>query len=205
MRMLLTMILAFLAGPALAQTAAPDAPLPRVEIVTTAGKFTVELDTKRAPITAGNFLKYVDQKRLDGATFYRVSRVAERFGFVQFGVNGDPKKILPPIKLETTTITGIKHLDGTLSNPRLAPGTGRGEFTIMLGDQPGMDADPSRPDDATKTNLGYAAFGHVVDGMDVVVKIFGAPNSPTATVRGSFKGEVPVVPVRIISARRVKA
>lgn len=206
MRMLLTMILALLAGPALAQTApapAPEAPLPRVEIITTEGAFILEIDIRKAPITAANFLRYVDQKRLDGITFYRVTRVAEHFGFVQFGVNGDPKRVLPPIKHERTSLTGLLHLDGTISVARNAPGTARGEFTISIGDQPGLDADPSRPDDKDHTNLGYATFGRVVSGMDVVLKIFGAPISPTATVRGAFKGEVPVAPVRVIKAIRV--
>ena len=123
---------------------------------------------------------------------------------MQFGVNGDPKRVLPTIKFEPTSLTGLKHLDGTLSTPRLGLDTGRGEFTIMLGDQPGMDADPSKPADALKTNLGYAAFGHVVAGMDVLLKIFDAAVSPTATVRGAFKGEVPVAAVKILTARRVK-
>ncbi|MEO5494452.1 MAG: peptidylprolyl isomerase [Sphingomonas sp.] len=176
-------------------------PLPRVAIETTVGRFVVEAETKRAPISAGNFLRYVDQKRLDGLSFYRVVKVDTRFGFVQFGTNGDPAKTLPPIKHEPTTLTGIQHLDGTLSTPRLKPGTARGDFTIMLGDQrPSMDADPSKPGD----NLGYAAFGRVVEGIDVVLKIFDAPVSKTAAIRGAFKGEIPVAPVRILSARRVK-
>jgi peptidyl-prolyl cis-trans isomerase A (cyclophilin A) len=215
MRKLLTIILGMLAIPALAQTTPAPAPvptpsptpvagppLPRVAIETTAGRFVVEADTKRAPITAGNFLHYVDQKRLDGITFYRVVKVDTRFGFVQFGTNSDPAKTLPPIKHEPTTLTGIQHLDGVLSTPRLRPGTARGDFTIMLGDQrPSMDADPSKPGD----NLGYAAFGRVVEGMDVVLKIFDAPVSPTASIRGAFKGEIPTAPVRIVSARRVKS
>lgn len=207
MRTLLTIILGLLAIPALAQTTpAPSptsgaSPLPRVAIETSLGRFVVEADTVRAPISAGNFLRYVDQKRLDGITFYRVVKVADRFGFVQFGVNGDPKRVLPPIKHEPTTLTGIRHLDGVLSTPRLAPGTARGDFTIMLGDQPSMDADPAKPGD----NMGYAAFGRVVEGMDVVLRIFDAPVSPTASLRGgAFKGEIPVAAVRVVSARRAK-
>ncbi|THD37039.1 MAG: peptidylprolyl isomerase [Sphingomonas sp.] len=199
-----------LAAPLLAQTTpaptatpAPPTPgLPLVAIQTTAGRIVVEADTRRAPITAGNFLRYVDMKKLDGVTFYRVVKAADRFGFVQFGVNGDPAKVLPPIKHEPTTLTGIQHLDGVLSTPRLRPGSARGDFTIMLGDQrPSMDADPSKPGD----NLGYAAFGRVVEGMDVVLKIFDAPDNPTGSIRGAFRGEVPVAPVRIVSARRVKS
>jgi peptidyl-prolyl cis-trans isomerase A (cyclophilin A) len=83
--------------------------------------------------------------------------------------------------------------------PRLAPGSARGEFTISVGAQPSFDADPTRPGD----NLGYAAFGRVVEGMDVIHKIFDAPTSPTKTLQGSFKGEVPVTPVKVLTARRV--
>jgi peptidyl-prolyl cis-trans isomerase A (cyclophilin A) len=219
MRRLITMTLGVLATPALAQTSPAPAPqpmptptvaptpaaaLPRVKIDTTLGSFTVEVETAKAPVTAANFLHYVDQKKLDGITFYRTCKVADKFGFVQFGTNGDPKRTLPPIKHEPTTITGLKHLSGTLSTARLAPGSARGDFTISVGDQPSFDADPTRPDDATKTNLGYAAFGRVVDGMDVVLKIFDAPVDPNATVRGSFKGEVPAAPVKVLTARRVK-
>lgn len=219
MRRLITMTLGLLATPVLAQTAPAPVPqpapaptvaptpavaLPRVQITTTVGSFTVEVETVKAPVTAANFLHYVDQKKLDGITFYRTCKVADKFGFVQFGTNGDPKRTLPPIKHEPTTITGLKHLDGTLSTARLAPGSARGDFTISVGDQPSFDADPAKPDDALKINLGYAAFGRVVDGMDVVLKIFDAPVDPSAMVRGSFKGEVPASPVKVLTARRVK-
>lgn len=218
MRRLITLTLGLLATPVLAQTSpvplpqpgpapavarTPAPALPRVKIDTTAGSFTVEVETVKAPVSAANFLHYVDQKKLDGITFYRTCKVADKFGFVQFGTNGDPKRTLPPIKHEPTTITGLKHLNGTLSTARLAPGSARGDFTISVGDQPSFDADPTKPDDALKTNLGYAAFGRVVDGMDVVLKIFDAPVDPNATVRGSFKGEVPAAPVKVLSARRV--
>jgi peptidyl-prolyl cis-trans isomerase A (cyclophilin A) len=207
----LSLVLALAASPVVAQMApapvatptpvtTPAPALPRVAIDTAEGRFVLELETKKAPVTAANFLRYVDQKRLDGTIVYRVSHVATRFGFIQFGANGDPKRSLPPIRHEPTTLTGVKHLDGTISTARLAPGTARGEFTIMLGDQPALDADPAKPGD----NLGFAAFGRVVEGMDVVLRIFDAPLDPAATVRGSFKGEVPAKPVRILSARRVK-
>ena len=178
----------------------PDPSLPRVAVDTSEGRFVLAIESKKAPATAANFLRYVDGGRLDGRRVYRVSHVAERFGFIQFGMNGDPKLSLAPIKHEPTTLTGVKHLEGTISTARLASGTARGEFTIMIGDQPGLDADPSKPGD----NLGYAAFGRVVEGFDVVLKIFGKPIDPAATVRGSFKGEVPAVPVRILTARRVR-
>lgn len=201
MRRLITLFLALIALPAAAQTTPGDgvAALPRVALETSAGRVVIEVDTVRAPITARNFLRYVDQKRLDGMRFYRVAKVAANFGFVQFGVNGDGKLSLPPIRHEPTTQTGIKHLDGAISTARLAPGTARGEFTISIGDQPSFDTDPAKPGD----NAGYAAFGRIVEGRDVLMTIFDSPVSPTATNRGAFKGEVPVAPVKIVTARRI--
>ncbi|MDG2532280.1 peptidylprolyl isomerase [Sphingomonas sp. HITSZ_GF] len=203
-RSMLALLLPLLAAPALAQTVPAPVPvpaLPRVTITTAQGAFTVEVDNVHAPITGNNFLRYVDQKRLDGASFYRVVKVADHYGFVQFGVQNAPAKVLPPIRHEPTTQTGIQHLDFTLSSPRRAVGTAQGEFTIMLGDQSAsMDADPAKPGD----NLGYAAFAHVVEGQDVVLKIFDAPVSPDASIRGAFKGEVPAAPVKILTARRIK-
>jgi peptidyl-prolyl cis-trans isomerase A (cyclophilin A) len=199
-RRAVVLALALLAGVADAQQAPTPAPLPRVALETTAGRIVIEADIVHAPVTAGNFLKYVDGKRLDGVVFYRTVKVADRFGFVQFGTNGDPKRVLPPIRHEPTTQTGLHHTDGAISVARFAPGTARGDFTISVGDQsPALDADPAKPGD----NLGYAAFGRVVEGMDTIVTILDAPVSPTATVRGSFKGEVPVTTVRVLTARRV--
>lgn len=193
-------------SPAMAQQVAAPAPapapvvLPRVALDTTAGRIVIEADTAHAPITAGNFLKYVDGHRLDGVVFYRAVKVADQFGFIQFGTNGDPKRVLPPIKHEPTTQTGLHHTSGAISVARFEPGSARGDFTISVGDQsPSLDADPAKPGD----NLGYAAFGHVVEGMDVVTKILDTPVSPTATVNGAFKGQVPVETIRVISARRV--
>ncbi|MEI9852518.1 MAG: peptidylprolyl isomerase [Sphingomonas sp.] len=189
----------FLAMPAAAQTDAPaPAPAPRtvkVAIETSEGRIVAAIEVERAPVTAANFLRYVDQKRLDGTVFYRSVQVQPRFGFVQFGVQNAPKRVLPPIKHEPTTLTGIKHLDGTLSIGRFEPGSARGDFTIMVGDQPGMDADPGRPGD----NLGYAAFGRVVEGMEVVHKILDGAKKPG----GYFKDQELVTPVKILSVRRV--
>ena len=195
------------ATPAIAQEAGPppmsasvDPSLPRVALHTIAGDFTVAVEVVKAPITAANFLKYVAENRLDGVKFYRTVKVADRFGFVQFGVDNDPKRVLPPIRHEPTTATGLSHLDGTLSVTRFEPGSARGDFTISLGDQSYLDADPAKPGD----NQGYAAFAHVVEGMDTILKIFDAPVSPTKKQRGSFKGEVPEQPVTLIDARRVE-
>jgi len=191
--------------PALAQEAvpmvAPPPPKPatqRVAIDTSMGRIVLEIETQRAPITARNFLRYADQKRLDGIAFYRTVKVADKFGFIQFGIDNDPKRILPPIKHEPTTLTGVKHVNGAISTARLAPGTARGEFTISVGDQPSLDADPSKPGD----NLGYAAFGKVVEGMEVVWKILDAPTSPTAG-EGVMKGQMLSPKIRILKVSRV--
>lgn len=183
--------------------ATPAPALPRVALETAMGRIVIELETKRAQITAGNFLRYVDQKRLDGVKFYRTVKAGEKFGFVQFGVAGDPKRMLPPIAHERTDVTGVKHLSGAISTARFEPGSARGEFTISVGDQPSLDANPSAPADATQTNLGYAAFGRVVEGMDVIERIMNAPIDPNKTDQGSFKGEIPVAAVVVTSARRV--
>ncbi|WP_445949850.1 peptidylprolyl isomerase [Sphingomonas sp. 2378] len=196
------LLLALQVAPAPIATPTPtvaEAPKPvmvRVAMQTSLGPVVLDLDRTHAPITTANFLRYVDQHRLDGVTFYRTVRPAADFGFVQFGIQNEPKRILPPIAHEPTTKTGIKHTDGTISVARLAPGSARGDFTIMVGDQPSLDADPSKPGD----NLGYAAFGHVVEGMDVIHRILDAPADPA---KGPFKGEMLAAPVKILSARRV--
>ena len=172
----------------------------RVVLTTSLGPITVALEKERAPITSANFLRYVDQKRFDGINFFRRSQAPGEptNGFVQAGTT-DPKRVLPPIAHEPTSKTGLTHGDGALSAPRFAPGTARGDFTIILGGAPWMDADPNAPGD----NLGFAVFGRVVEGMDVVAKILAAPTSTTKG-DGVFKGEILEPPVRIISARRTK-
>lgn len=211
---LATVLFLMIAAPVAAQapvaTVPTSAPAPvasppkfltvRVVIQTNLGPITVELEKQRAPITAGNFLKYVDQKRFDGVTFYRrvqTPGVAEQ-GFVQGGTT-DPKRVLPPIAHEPTTKTGLSHVDGALSAPRWAPGTARGDFTIMVGDAPWMDANPAAPGD----NLGYAVFGRVVEGMDIVRKILSAPVSKTKGV-GIMRGQMLEPQIKIVSMRRTK-
>lgn len=201
LRGLFLLIAGLLAFPAAAQTPVEPPANPRVALETGAGRIVIEVYQDKAPITARNFLRYVDAKRLDGMQFYRTVKVADHFGFVQFGVQNAPARIYPPIKHESTTQTGLRHLDGTLSTARFAPGSARGEFTVSVGDQPSFDADPTKPGD----NLGYAAFGRVVEGMDVILKVFDAPVSPDKTVQGAFKGEIPVAPVKILTARRIAA
>ena len=195
------------AAPAKRAKPVPPAPLPdivRVVMTTDLGVMTMDVDAKRAPITARNFINYVNQKRFDGTTFYRVMQLnwgTPPNGIIQAGPRGDPKSVLKPIAHEPTTTTGILHKAGTLSMARLAPGTATGDFTIMLSDQPYFDADPTREDPGSRD--GYAAFGQVVDGMEVARKIYDAPLSPTLG-EGILKGQMIEKPVRIIGARRVK-
>lgn len=199
-RAVLAVAAGLLAAPALGQDAPAPASLPRVALETGVGRVVIELAADKAPVTAANFLKYVDQKRLDGVTFYRTVKVADRYGFVQFGANGDPKRILPPIAHEPTTRTGLSHIEGTISVARFEPGSARGEFTISVGDNSrSLDANPAAPGD----NQGYAAFGRVVEGMEVIVTILDAPVSPTKTLSGVFQGQVPEAAVKVVTARRV--
>lgn len=178
--------------------AAPRPAVVHVSLVTSEGPILFELEKERAPITTANFLKYVDQKRLDGVTIYRAVNVAPGFGLIQGGVRNDPKRVLPNIAHEPTTKTGLSHVDGAISMPRAAPGTASGDFFITVGDLTSMDADPTKPGD----NQGFAVFGHVAEGMDVVRKILAAPTSPTAGP-AAMKGQMLLVPVKIVSARRV--
>lgn len=184
---------------------APPAPLPdtvRVDLVTQQGTIVVELDGKHAPISTANFLRYVDQRRFDGIAFFRSMRLAwgqQPNGLIQAGVSRIPGRALKPIAHEPTSTTGILHKAGTLSMARFAPGTATGDFSIMLSDMPGLDADPASADPEAKA--GYAAFGHVVDGMDVVQKIFESPLSATLG-DGVMKGQMIEKPVVILRARR---
>ena len=154
-RLLLALVMC-LAGPVVAQapTAAPATV--RVKLHTSAGDMIVALETQRAPITAGNFLHYVDTKRLDGTEFYRAMHTGADAGLVQGGVR-DGRKLFPPIAHEPTSQTGLRHVDGALSAPRLAVGTARGDFTIMVGDQPYLDAGPGRRETASATPCSAAS------------------------------------------------
>jgi peptidyl-prolyl cis-trans isomerase A (cyclophilin A) len=191
-------------APAPAAEPATGAPAPnptkliRVALKTTAGLITLDLDSTHAPITTANFLRYVAEHRFDGTSFYRAMKLEPGLGLVQGGVRNNPKRLLPPIAHEPTTQTGLSHDDGAISMARYAPGTAAGDFFIILRGMHALDADPSQPGD----NLGFAVFGHVVDGMDVVRKILDAPTSPTEG-EGVMKGQMITDPVQIISARRI--
>lgn len=182
-------------SPALAQPSASSDV--RVLLETAQGRIVVAVHSAKAPITAANFLRYVDQKRLDGTAFYRGVGSAD-YGFVQGGAQNDPKRVLPPIAHEPTTQTGLTHDDGALSMARYAPGSATGDFFIVLGQMPAMDAHP----EAAGDNQGFAVFAHVVEGMDVVRAILAAPKSPTAG-EGVMKGQMLEQSVRITTARRL--
>ncbi len=174
-----------LAGPTVqAQEVAPE-PLPQVAIQTSAGTFTVEVDTTHAPITAANFLRYVDEGRLEGTTFYRAMQGYGGSGLIQGGTNQDRERTLAPIAHEPTTETGLSHTDGALSMPRFEPGTAAGDFTVMVGNMTYLDAQPA----ASGDNLGYAVFGRVTQGMEVVRAILAAPVSATEG-EGVMRGQM---------------
>ena len=190
---------------------APAAPAPQpayktvpVILTTSAGIITVAVEVERAPVTAANFLRYVDQKRLDGTVFYRGFTFPERpdIGLIQGGTQQDPKRVLKSIAHEPTSKTGLTHDDGALSMARGAPGTANGDFFIIIGEMKGLDADPKAASNTQGgDNQGFAVFGHVTSGIDVAKAIAAAPKSPTAGI-GAMKGQMLAAPVKILSARR---
>ncbi len=190
------------AQPATAPAAPPaPAPNPRVALTTPEGVIVIELALDKAPVTAANFLRYVDQKRFDGVTFYRANTAPGHpaYGMLQGGVDADPKRVLKPIGHEPTTQTGLSHKDGAISMGRFAPGTAAGDFFICSGDlSESLDANPK----ASPPSLGYAVFGRVVEGMEVVRKILATPVDPTAG-EGVMKGTMLARRVPIVTARRV--
>ena len=172
------LILAALLLPAAAAAAQATT---NVVIETELGNIVVALETERAPVSAANFLRYADEKRFDGIVFYRAMRLDwgdQPNGLVQAGTQWDPKRILPPIVHEPTDATGVRHV------------AGRGA---------GLDADPRSED--PELRAGYAAFGRVVEGMDVVRAIFAAPTDPDKG-EGFMKGQMLAEPVKVIRVRR---
>ena len=167
---------------------------------TAAGPITIELAADKAPITCANFLRYVDAKRYDAAVFYRAMKLIPQppLGLIQGGIKNDPARSFPPIAHESTTTTGLLHTGGTLSMARYAPGTATSEFFVCVGDIHSLDADPTQSGD----NAGFAAFAHVVDGMDTVRKILVAPVSPTAG-EGLMRGQMLDPEVAIVTVCRV--
>ncbi len=168
---------------------------PRVLIRTELGDILIEVDEAKAPITAANFLRYVDAGLYDGAVFHRAVTLenqpndAIRIEVIQGAILPNDKTF-PPITHETTDQTGLKHQDGTVSMARSRPGTASSSFFICINDQPELDFGGRRNPDGQ----GFAAFGKVLAGMDVARVIQARPG----------KGQNLTPPVRILSVRRVK-
>ena len=173
-----------------------------VMLTTALGAIEVAVDLAHAPISAGDFLKYVDRRLFDGSAFYRTVRPDNdinpvKIDVIQGGLMDD-KKLLPPIPHEPTSKTGLHHLDGTISTARDKPGTGSaGAFFICIGDQPELDFGGRRNPD----RQGFAAFGRVIHGMDVVRAIW---KSKTGAADGGMGAQKLTPPIRILSAKRIQ-
>ncbi|OWK31871.1 peptidylprolyl isomerase [Sphingomonas mucosissima] len=193
MRFLLLLLAVVVSLPAAAQRADRATPgFVRVRLETALGVITLALDAKRAPATTANFMKYVDDGRFDGVSFYRVARQknAPKLGFIQSGIRTDARRFLDMIPHESTKQTGIKHLDMTISMARRGePGSANGNWFIAVGPMPWMDWKPNNP--------GYAAFGRVVAGQAVVKRILAEPTS------GAMNGTLLMKPVFVKRAVRV--
>ena len=170
--------------------------LPHVVVHTELGDIEIEVDTARAPGTAANFLKYVDARHFDAGTWHRTVKMDNqpdnqiKIEVIQAAVNPDKAKdSFPPIPLERTNKTGILHKDGTVSMARGAADSATSGFFICINDQPSLDFGGMRNADGQ----GFAAFGHVVRGMDVVRRIQQAPNTDAQRL---------TPPVKIIAVTR---
>ena len=164
-------------------------------IATDGGEIVVVLDSVRAPVTVTNFLRYIDSGLFDGGSFYRTVRDDNqatdefRIGVIQGGMNRNrADEAFPPIRLEGTRESGLRHLDGVISMARSTPNSATAEFFICIGDQPELDGGGRRNPDGQ----GFAAFGIVVSGMDLV----------RAIQQGEADGQSLTPPVRILSAVR---
>ena len=176
--------------------------LVEVRLSTEYGDIRLALDSRNAPKTTANFLRYVDAGHYDGAAFYRTVRYGNDNGspkieVIQGGL-GDGEPAFEPIGHEDTEETGILHTDGVISMARGEVGTASSEFFICIGDQPGLDKGQSRNAD----RQGFAAFGRVVDGMDVVQKIHRLPSDGPAD-NAYVEGQIIEAPAVIHRARRV--
>jgi peptidyl-prolyl cis-trans isomerase A (cyclophilin A) len=193
MRILFLLAL-FLAGPA-APAAAREPAIVRVRLDTAMGPIVVSLNARAAPKTVENFLAYVDDGRFDGVVFYRAAR-SKRVpgdGFIQAGIRTDARRILPPFPLETTAMTGIRHVSGAISMARAQdPKSAGGNFVLLVGPAPWMDAQPGNP--------GYAAFGRVTSGMKTVRRILALP---AGGGMDAFKGQMILKPVPLTRAVRL--
>ena len=174
----------------------------RVLMSTSQGDIEIDLYLDKAPVTAGNFLKLADDGLLDGGSFYRVvtydnDKGSPKIEVIQGGRGDALEGEIDAIDHETTEQTGILHTDGVISMARGGVGTATSEFFIVIGDQPGLDYGEVRNPD----EQGFAAFGKVARGMDVVRKIQGLPaDGPTDS--DYTKGQILAEPVIISSVRR---
>jgi peptidyl-prolyl cis-trans isomerase A (cyclophilin A) len=186
--------LSLLAAAPLAAQTAPAASTPAEEVVKVAldtekGRIVLALDKAHAPITTANFLKYVDSGRYNGESFYRSMRFTAGGGIIQGGITTDARKLYPAIEHEPVSKTGIKHVAGTVSMAAFSPGTAKADFFILTSDVPSFDPN-------------FAAFGRVIEGMDVVKAIQAAPTSPTKG-EGVMRGQMLDPVVKITKASRV--
>ncbi len=172
---------------------------PHVKIETSIGQIEAEIYTDRAPVSAANFLRYVREGRYDDGAFYRAVTLGNQPGdslkieVIQGGLDRNSARRLPPIEHETNDKTGILHGEGILSMARGAPGTASSEFFIVVGDQPSLDFKGHRNLDGQ----GFAAFGKVTHGMQVVRKIQQMPSDEAPPQRLHS-------PVKIISIRMAR-
>jgi peptidyl-prolyl cis-trans isomerase A (cyclophilin A) len=178
---------------------------PRVRVQTELGDIVLELDAKRAPNTTANFLKYVDAGHYDGGTFHRTVKMDNqpespvKIEVIQAGVAADKaKQGFPAILLERTSVTGILHKDGVVSMARGAPDSATSGWFITINDQPSLDFGGARNPDGQ----GFAAFGRVVAGMDVVRKIQAAPSSTNMSTNTEAQRLTP--PIKIVNVSRLK-
>jgi peptidyl-prolyl cis-trans isomerase A (cyclophilin A) len=186
----------FVAALLSASPASAQAPPVRVVFETELGAITIEVDAARALVTAANFLRYVDAGYYNGGQFHRTVRLDNqpdkkvKIEVIQAGSNPARKKDdFSPIPLERTNKTGLSHTDGCVSMARAAPDTATSDFFICIGNQPALDFGGARNPDGQ----GFAAFGRVVKGMDVVRKIQAAPAN----------GQKLAPPIKILSAKRL--
>jgi peptidyl-prolyl cis-trans isomerase A (cyclophilin A) len=172
-----------------------------VQMTTSLGVIEMEVYTDAAPITAGNFLRLIDGDHLDGGSFYRAVSPENDNGspiisVIQGGL-GDAESPFAPIAHETTADTGLLHVDGAVSMARAGVGTASTELFICIGDQPALDFGATRNPDGQ----GFAVFGRVIGGMDVVKAIHTQP-ADTPTESAYMAGQILEEPVKIISVRR---
>ncbi len=175
----------------------------RVLVQTELGDIVIEVDQAKAPATSANFLKYVDAEHFNGGTFHRTVKMDNqpestiKIEVIQAGVNPDQAKSgFPPIALERTSITGITHKDGVVSMARGGPDSATSGWFICINDQPSLDFGGMRNPDGQ----GFAAFGRVVSGMDVVRKIQTAPSSTNRTTNTEAQRLTP--PIKIVKVTR---